>query len=212
MTKLTISKFSTKAFTAMLVLFFSFYVCVWATVESKRNCYWDGSLLPGVSVAVKGDQVGSVTDFDGNFEISANKDDVLVFSYVGFKTLEVVEGETTSDVNLIADVSELDEVVVVGYGSVKRKDLTGAVSTIKSDEIEKLKLPALKAPASKAAGVQVVQSEGGPDASFKIRIRGGTSINASNDPLYVIDGFQLRVPVFLLQLVKEIVQQARLLL
>jgi TonB-linked SusC/RagA family outer membrane protein len=144
-------------------------------------------------VSVKGDQVGSVTDFDGNFEIPANKDDVLVFSFVGFKTLEVdLEGRNNLEVNLIADVSELDEVVVVGYGSVKRKDLTGAVSTIKSDEIEKIKTTSFEgAIASKAAGVQVVRSEGGPDAAFKIRIRGGTSINASNDPLYVIDGFPI---------------------
>jgi TonB-dependent SusC/RagA subfamily outer membrane receptor len=87
---------------------------------------------------------------------------------------------------------KLDEVVVVGYGSVKRKDLTGAVSTIKSEEIEKINTTSFEgAIAAKAAGVQVVRSEGGPDAAFKIRIRGGTSINASNDPLYVVDGFPL---------------------
>jgi TonB-linked SusC/RagA family outer membrane protein len=162
-------------------------------LKVKGTVTGDSSLLPGVTVAVKGEQVGSVTDFDGNFEISANKDDVLVFSYVGFKTLEVdLEGRNNLDVYLIADVSELDEVVVVGYGSVKRKDLTGAVSTIKSDEIEKIKTTSFEgAIASKAAGVQVVRSEGGPDAAFKIRIRGGTSINASNDPLYVIDGFPI---------------------
>jgi TonB-linked SusC/RagA family outer membrane protein len=193
MTKLIISKFSTTTFATMLALFFSFTSVYGQQLKVKGTVTGDGSLLPGVSVAVKGDQVGSVTDFDGNFEISANKDDVLVFSYVGFKTLEVdLEGRNNLDVNLIADVSELDEVVVVGYGSVKRKDLTGAVSTIKSDEIEKIKTTSFEgAIASKAAGVQVVQSEGGPDASFKIRIRGGTSINASNDPLYVIDGFPI---------------------
>ena len=193
MIKIIISKFSTKAFTATLALFFSFTSVYGQQLKVKGTVTGDGSLLPGVSVAVKGEQVGSVTDFDGNFEISANKDDVLIFSYVGFKSLEVdLEGRNNLDVNLIADVSELDEVVVVGYGSVKRKDLTGAVSTIKSDEIEKIKTTSFEgAIASKAAGVQVVQSEGGPDASFKIRIRGGTSINASNDPLYVIDGFPI---------------------
>ena len=193
MMKLIISKFSTKAFRATLVLFFMFTSVYGQQLKVKGTVTGDGSLLPGVSVAVKGEPVGSVTDFDGNFEISANKDDVLIFSYVGFKTLEVdLEGRNNLDVNLIADVSELEEVVVVGYGSVKRKDLTGAVSTIKSDEIEKIKTTSFEgAIASKAAGVQVVQSEGGPDASFKIRIRGGTSINASNDPLYVIDGFPI---------------------
>ena len=172
---------------------FSFTSVYGQQLKVKGTVTGDGSLLPGVSVAVKVDQVGSVTDFDGNFEISANKDDVLVFSFVGFKTLEVdLEGRNNLEVNLTADVSELDEVVVVGYGSVKRKDLTGAVSTIKSDEIEKIKTTSFEgAIASKAAGVQVVRSEGGPDAAFKIRIRGGTSINASNDPLYVIDGFPI---------------------
>ena len=193
MTKLIISKFSITIFLAMLVLFCSFTTVHGQQLKVKGTVTGDGSLLPGVSVSVKGDQVGSVTDFDGNFEIPANKDDVLVFSFVGFKTLEVdLEGRNNLEVNLIADVSELDEVVVVGYGSVKRKDLTGAVSTIKSDEIEKIKTTSFEgAIASKAAGVQVVRSEGGPDAAFKIRIRGGTSINASNDPLYVIDGFPI---------------------
>lgn len=193
MTKPIISKFSITTFLAMLALFCSFTSMYGQQFKVEGTVTGDGSLLPGVTVAVKGNQVGSVTDFDGNFEISANKDDVLVFSFVGFKTLEVdLKGRNKLDVNLIADVSELDEVVVVGYGSVKRKDLTGAVSTIKSDEIEKIKTTSFEgAIASKAAGVQVVRSEGGPDAAFKIRIRGGTSINASNDPLYVIDGFPI---------------------
>ena len=193
MTKLIIRKFSITIFLAMLVLFCSFTTVYGQQLKVKGTVTGDGSLLPGVSVSVKGDQVGSVTDFDGNFEIPANKDDVLVFSYVGFKTLEVdLEGRNNLEVNLIADVSKLDEVVVVGYGSVKRKDLTGAVSTIKSEEIEKINTTSFEgAIAAKAAGVQVVRSEGGPDAAFKIRIRGGTSINASNDPLYVVDGFPL---------------------
>ena len=193
MTKPIINKFSITTLLATLVLFCSFTTVYGQQLKVKGTVTGDGSLLPGVSVAVKGGQVGSVTDFDGNFEISANKDDVLVFSFIGFKTLEVgLEGRNNLEVNLTADVSELDEVVVVGYGSVKRKDLTGAVSTIKSDEIEKIKTTSFEgAIASKAAGVQVVRSEGGPDAAFKIRIRGGTSINASNDPLYVIDGFPI---------------------
>jgi TonB-linked SusC/RagA family outer membrane protein len=193
MTKPIINKFSITTLLATLVLFCSFTTVYGQQLKVKGTVTGDGSLLPGVSVAVKGGQVGSVTDFDGNFEISANKDDVLVFSFIGFKTLEVgLEGRNNLEVNLNADVSELDEVVVVGYGSVKRKDLTGAVSTIKSDEIEKIKTTSFEgAIASKAAGVQVVRSEGGPDAAFKIRIRGGTSINASNDPLYVIDGFPI---------------------
>ena len=139
MTKLIISKFSITIFLAMLVLFCSFTTVHGQQLKVKGTVTGDGSLLPGVSVSVKGDQVGSVTDFDGNFEIPANKDDVLVFSYIGFKTLEITAIESSMEINLSSDVSKLDEVVVVGYGSVKRKDLTGAVSTIKSEEIEKIK-------------------------------------------------------------------------
>ena len=192
MTRLIISKNLKTTFTTMVALFFSFTYVYGQQSKVKGTVTGDGSLLPGVTVAVKGQQVGSVTDFDGNFEISANKDDVLVFSYIGFKTQEATVTGSTLDVNLVSDVSKLDEVVVVGYGSVKRKDLTGAVSTIKSGEIEKINTTSFEgAIAAKAAGVQVVRSEGGPDAAFKIRIRGGTSINASNDPLYVVDGFPL---------------------
>jgi TonB-linked SusC/RagA family outer membrane protein len=161
-------------------------------LKIKGTITGDNSLLPGVSVSVKGEQIGSVSDFDGNYRITAVKGDILVFSYIGFKTFEAAVTGASLDVNLVSDVSKLDEVVVVGYGSVKRKDLTGAVSTIKSDEIEKINTTSFEgAIAAKAAGVQVVRSEGGPDAAFKIRIRGGTSINASNDPLYVVDGFPL---------------------
>ena len=192
MTKQRINKTLRMTFTTMVALFFSFSYMHGQQLKVKGTVTGDGSLLPGVTVAVKGQQVGSVTDFDGNFEISANKDDVLVFSYIGFKTLEATVTGSNLDVNLLSDVSKLDEVVVVGYGSVKRKDLTGAVSTIKSDEIEKINTTTFEgAIAARAAGVQVVRSEGGPDAAFKIRIRGGTSINASNDPLYVVDGFPI---------------------
>ncbi len=89
MTKLIISKFLKSIFTTMLALFFSFTSVYGQQLKVKGTVTGDGSLLPGVTVAVKGQQVGSVTDFDGNFEISANKDDVLVFSYIGFKTLEI---------------------------------------------------------------------------------------------------------------------------
>ena len=101
----------------MLALFFSFTSVYGQQLKVKGTVTGDGSLLPGVTVAVKGQQVGSVTDFDGNFEISANKDDVLVFSYIGFKTLEITAIESSMEINLSSDVSKLDEVVVVGYGS-----------------------------------------------------------------------------------------------
>tara|TARA_R110002049_G_scaffold45604_2_gene132911 strand:- start:8597 stop:11863 length:3267 start_codon:yes stop_codon:yes gene_type:complete len=153
----------------------------------------DGLPLPGASITVKGKTLGAVTDFDGAYTIQVSDNDILIFSYVGYKKKEVaINGQTRLDINLIEDVSKLDEVVVIGYGSVKRKDLTGSVSTIKSEEIDKIKTTSFEgALVGKTAGVQVVRSGGGPDAAFKIRVRGGTSINASNDPLYVVDGFPI---------------------
>ena len=157
------------------------------------NVMSEGMPLPGASITIKGEKLGAVTDFDGNYKIEVSNNTTLIFSYIGYKSKEIEVGiQATIDVILLPDVSSLDEIVVIGYGSVKRKDLTGSVSTIKSDDIDKIKTTSFEgALASKVAGVQVVSSEGGPDAAFKIRIRGGTSINASNDPLYVVDGFPI---------------------
>ena len=127
-------KFKQIILLAVAILFFSASAAVSQKLKVEGTVTGDGILLPGVSISIKGNQIGAVTDFDGNFEILANKNDVLVFSYVGFKTLELsLDGQTKLDVNLISDISKLDEVVVVGYGSIQRKDLTGAVSTIKSE-------------------------------------------------------------------------------
>jgi len=154
----------------------------------------DGQLLPGASILIKGTSKGAVTDFDGNYEINANEGDVLVFNYIGCEKKEVTVGnQTTINVTLLETTSNLEEVVVVGYGSIKRKDLTGSVVSIKSEELNKVKPVSFEGGlVAKAAGVQVVASEGGPDAGFKVRVRGGTSINASSDPLYVIDGFAIQ--------------------
>jgi TonB-linked SusC/RagA family outer membrane protein len=149
--------------------------------------------LPGVSVVVKNTDSGTVTDFDGNYTIDAEANATLVLSYIGYKTRELaVGGKTTLDVTMEEDVSALEEVVVIGYGAAKRKDLTGSIVSVKGEELDKIKPVTFEGGlAAKAAGVQVVQSEGGPGAGFKIRVRGGTSITASSDPLYVIDGFAL---------------------
>ena len=157
------------------------------------NVMSEGMPLPGASITIKGEKLGDVSDFDGNYKIEVSNNTTLIFSYIGYKSKEVEVGiQATIDVILLPDVSSLDEIVVIGYGSVKRKDLTGSVATIKSEEIDKIKTTSFEgALASKISGVQVVSSEGGPDAGFKIRIRGGTSINASNDPLYVVDGFPI---------------------
>lgn len=154
----------------------------------------DGQPIPGVSILVKGTATGAVTDFDGNYLINANAEDVLVFSYIGFETKERTVGtNTTVDISLLLSASDLEEVVILGYGTAKRKDLTGSVVSIKAEELNKIKPISFEGGlAAKAAGVQVVTSEGGPEAGFKVRVRGGTSINASSDPLYVIDGFAIQ--------------------
>ena len=154
----------------------------------------DGYEVIGGSVTIKGAAgVGTVTDVEGNYSLKVNdaSKDVLVFSYVGMKTQEVkVNGQHVVNVTLQVDAEVLDEVVVIGYGTVSRKDLTGSVVSVKSDEL--LKVPTsdiTQALAGRVAGVQVSQSEGAPGASISIRVRGGISITQSNEPLYIIDGF-----------------------
>lgn len=148
----------------------------------------------GGNVSLKGAAgVGTITDMNGNYTITVNdaKKDVLVFSYIGMKTIEVpVKGHSKIDVTLEADNQLLEEVVVVGYATVKRKDLTGSVASIKSEDLMKVPTSdATQALAGRMAGVQIVQTDGQPGAEASIRVRGGISITQSNEPLYVIDGF-----------------------
>ncbi|MDR1336973.1 MAG: TonB-dependent receptor [Tannerella sp.] len=147
--------------------------------------------LTGVSVSIRGTATGTVADVDGHFGIAAKSSDVLVFKYMGMKTLEIgVAGRSVLNVTMeYADI-ELEEVVAIGYGTVKRRDLTSAVSSIHARDIENLPVASLsQALGGKIAGVQIVQSQGSPDAEISVRVRGGISITQSNEPLYVIDGF-----------------------
>ena len=147
--------------------------------------------IPGVNVIIKGTNNGVVTDFDGNYSIMATSQDTLVFSYVGFQSKEIVVGnKVTMNVSLEENTEALSEVVVVGYGSQKREDITGAVGVIDAEETFKERpnndLGSLIQ--GQAAGVQVLKSSGKPSAGFNIRVRGTSSISAGSDPLYVIDG------------------------
>ena len=147
--------------------------------------------IPGVNVIIKGTNNGVVTDFDGNYSIMATSQDTLVFSYVGFQTKEILVGnKMTMNVSLEENTEALSEVVVVGYGSQKREDITGAVGVIDAEETFKERpnndLGSLIQ--GQAAGVQVLKSSGKPSAGFNIRVRGTSSISAGSDPLYVIDG------------------------
>lgn len=154
----------------------------------------DGIEVIGANVVIKGAAgVGTITDLDGNYTLKVNNaaKDVLVFTYIGMDTQEVaVKGRGQIDVTLKTNSVMLDEVVAIGYGSSKRKELTGSVVSVKSEDL--LKVPTsdiTQALAGRVAGVQVTQSEGAPGASISIRVRGGISITQSNEPLYIIDGF-----------------------
>jgi TonB-linked SusC/RagA family outer membrane protein len=147
--------------------------------------------LPGVSVLVKGSQKGVSTNTDGKYTISADKGAVLVFSSIGYGTKEVTVGnETVINVVLTAALSDLNEVVVVGYGTARKRDLTGSVSSIKASEINAVPTTnVIQSLAGRASGVYVSQNTGAPGAAISVRIRGTNSIQGSNEPLYVIDGF-----------------------
>lgn len=163
-----------------------------AVTVKGRITSTEGEPLIGATVQLKGSQIGTVTDFDGNFSLELlTAEGILVVSYTGYLPLEEpINGRTLVNLSLTLANNLLDEVVVVGYGTVKKSDLTGSVASVKSEELTAY--PALGAAEvlqGRAAGVQVTANNGEPGASHKVRIRGGTSINASSDPIYVVDGF-----------------------
>ncbi|GAA5225299.1 TonB-dependent receptor [Membranihabitans marinus] len=155
-----------------------------------------GEPLIGVNVLVKGSDKGTVTDFDGKYQLQdVDEQAVLVFSYIGYVSQEIaVNGRTTINVELMEDVQALDEIVVIGYGSQKRSDLTGAVGSVNVDQLRQRPTPSLnQGLAGKISGVQVNTNSGRPGGRTNVRIRGFSSINSSNNPLYVVDGVQLPV-------------------
>ena len=150
----------------------------------------DRQTLPGVNVVVKGTLTGAITGIKGEYSLMAKPGDVLVFSFIGYMPLEVAVGnETVVNVALQTDVTALEEVVVIGYGSVKKGDATGSVSAISSKDFNK---GAITSPqdllVGKSAGVVITNAGGAPGSGATIRVRGGSSLNASNDPLVIIDG------------------------
>ncbi len=149
--------------------------------------------IPGVSISVKGTTRGSTTDADGNFNFNAASEETLVFSYLGYESQEVTVGSRTLiNIKLVPDVRSLEEVVVVGYGTVKKSDLTGSVSTIKSSAIREMPVVSVdQAIQARAPGVQVTQTSAAPGGGISIRVRGANSINSGSEPLYVIDGFPM---------------------
>ena len=151
-----------------------------------------GEPLIGAGVMVEGTQIGTVTGIDGDYSLSVPADAVnLVFSYIGFSNQVVaINGRTKIDVVMAADQTFLDEVVVVGYATVKRRDLLGSVASVGSEKLAEQPVTTVsQALSGKMAGVSVVTTEGDPDADIKIRVRGGGSITQDNSPLYIVDGF-----------------------
>jgi iron complex outermembrane receptor protein len=159
------------------------------TVTDEAN----GLPLPGVNVLVKGTTTGASTDFDGNYTLSLNNGDVVVFSYLGYKSKEVIySGGSRLDVTLTEDAAQLDEVVLIGYGATTKQDATGAVEKINDERFNK---GAIVSPetllAGKSAGVRVTNNGGAAGEGSEIRIRGGASLSANNSPLIVVDGLPL---------------------
>ena len=150
-----------------------------------------GEPVIGANVVVKGTTTGTITDFDGNLQLSAKQGDIIVVSFIGYQPKEL-PATTQMNVILKDDTEILDEVVVIGYGQVKKNDMTGSVMAIKPDELSKgITTNAQDMLSGKIAGVSVISNDGTPGGGAQIRIRGGSSLTAENDPLIVIDGLAM---------------------
>ncbi|MDR0863840.1 MAG: SusC/RagA family TonB-linked outer membrane protein [Candidatus Symbiothrix sp.] len=153
-----------------------------------------GETLPGVSIAVKGTNKGTISDLDGKYKISVpNKNAILTFSFLGYTTKEITVGDK-KEINVILneDINNLEEVVVIGYGAVKKRDLTGAVSSIKASDINLTAAASVgHALQGKVAGLSVMQNSAQPGGGLDILVRGAGSVNAGNKPLYIVDGFPI---------------------
>lgn len=181
----------------MLLIALSFFVTVSAFSQQRVTGVVSGSSdnegLPGVNIHIKGTSIGTITDIEGRYSLDVpNNNDVLVFSFIGFAQQEVpVNGRSSIDVSLAEDVQALNEVVVVGYGSQRKSDLTGSISSVKGDEVTLLPTQRVdQALQGRAAGVMVMNTDGAPGGNTTIRIRGMNSINGGNNALVVIDGLQ----------------------
>ena len=182
--------------------FFLLAVCLLSTLSIHAQSFTvtgkvidnTGLEVIGANISIKGSAgVGTITNIDGQYTLNVNNPakDVLVISYIGMKTQEIaIKGQKQINVTLQEDSKVLDEVVVIGYGTAKRGDLTGSVVSVKNEDLMQTPTSDVaQALAGRVAGVQIMQSEGEPGASVSIRVRGGISITQSNEPLYIIDGF-----------------------
>ena len=171
-------------------LFFPLIFFAQQTVKGKITDKASGTPLLGVNVLVKGTVKGTISDFDGNYEIhQVNDGDILVFTSIGYHSLEIAVTSATINVEMTESVEALEEVVLIGYGTAKKSDLTGSVDVLSSKDFnEGAVVSADQLLTGKMAGVRITSSGGQPDAAPNIRIRGGSSLSANNNPLIVIDG------------------------
>ena len=179
----------------MIALMWVFSLSVFSQTVTVKGVVKDtkGEPLVGVTAIVQGTSVGTVSDANGNFTLAnIPSDSKIELSYVGMVTQLVdVNGRTNIEVILSEDTELLDEVIVVGYGTMRKRDLTGSVSSVKAEDIMRSPVTSLdQALQGKAAGVQVTQASSAPGGRVSIRVRGGNSLSSSNEPLYVVDGFR----------------------
>jgi len=190
-------KIDQKKWKKLFLFLMGFIITINASSQTENNVTVRGTITDptgevviGANITEKGTLNGTVSDYDGNFSLSVARNSTIVISYIGYKTQEIAyQGQSTLNILLQEDSELLDEVVVIGYGTVRKEDATGSVTAIKIDEQNKGVLVSPQdALAGKIAGVAVTNEGGKPGAGSTIRIRGGSSLSASNDPLVVIDG------------------------
>ena len=182
-----------KTFRIALMLLFAIIGGGMASAQTVSGNVKDttGEPIIGATVQEKGGQGGAVTDLDGNFTLNLSASKQLIISYVGMKTKTVnASGKTSLNIVLEDDATSLNDVVVIGYGTVKKKDLTGSVTSMNQKQLENIPVSNVsEAMTGKMAGVNITTTEGSPDADVKIRVRGGGSLSQDNSPLYIVDGF-----------------------
>lgn len=163
------------------------------TITGKVTDADNGEPLPGVTIVVKGTTQGTITNFDGDYTINVEEGQTLTFSFIGYTPQEVVVGSSaTINLLLAASMENIDEVVVIGYGQVKKEDATGSVTAVRAEDFNKGNITSPQdLLVGKASGVVITSAGGAPGAGSTIRIRGGSSLNASNDPLIIIDGIPI---------------------
>jgi TonB-linked SusC/RagA family outer membrane protein len=163
------------------------------TVSGKITSSEDNMPIPGVNIIVKNTTSGTVTNVNGDYSISVQENDILVFSSIGYATQEVpVAGRSVIDLALAVDVQSLEEIVVVGYGSQLKKEVTGAVQTVTAKELKDIPVSQIgQKLQGRLAGVQINQTTGKPGQAISVRIRGQLSVSGGSDPLYVVDGFPI---------------------